>query len=468
LVDGGADVAERQQTLRRAIDWSFKLLSPEQRTFFARLGVFAGTFDLEAALSVAGADLGSPLDLLVSLVKQSMVSRTGQDRYRLLDTLRAYALEVLDDLDPDATRDRHAAFYAELAVRGEVGIRGSEQLAWLEALRSDINNFRTALDWSLATGDLTCAARQAAALSWFWTLNGMLTEAIRPLARLLPAEDVPTATRAKCHWGYALLAASLGQLTTARTAGYQAVELARAAGDDAEVAYGLNAVAVSEWALGDHGRSESAHREAIALLEQTGDAWGLAVCRVLLARTLFDSGDPEAARVAEEGVEAARRSGDRHVLGIALTQTAQMAMADGDHQAALRTANEALALQEAVGYTEGTVSALHVLGQSHRLAGDAVAARDVHVRALRLATRIGHAAATCEAVEDLARVEADDDPAVAGVLLRAAREERDARRLPLRRRDAEELERLDAVLATRQGDPVAGRPLSDLVADLIE
>jgi predicted ATPase/DNA-binding SARP family transcriptional activator len=468
LVDGGADVAERQQTLRRAIDWSFTLLSPDQRTFFARLGTFAGTFDLEAALSVAGAGLDSPLDLLVSLVKQSMVSRTGQDRYHLLDTLRAYALEVLDDLDPDATRDQHAAFYAELAVRGEVGIRGSEQLAWLESLRSDVNNFRTALDWSLRTGDLTCAARQAAALSWFWTLNGMLTEAIRPLARLLPAEDIPTATRAKCHWGYALLAASLGELTTARTAGYRAVELGREAGDDAEVAYGLNAVAVSEWALGDHSRSESAHCEAIALFEQIGDAWGLAVCKVLLARTLFDRGDTAAAQVAKEGVEAARRAGDRHVLGIALTQTALMAMAEGDHEAALRTANEALALQEAIGYTEGTVSALHVLGQSHRLAGDAVAARDVHLQALRLATRIGHAAATCEAVEDLARVDADEDPAVAHVLLHAARQERDARRLPLRRRDAEELDRLEALLAARQLDPVAVRPFSDLVAELIE
>jgi predicted ATPase/DNA-binding SARP family transcriptional activator len=468
LVDGGPDVAERQQTLRRAIDWSFKLLSPEQRAFFARLSVFAGTFDLEAALSVAGADLGSPLDLLVSLVKQSMVSRAGQDRYRLLDTLRAYALEVLDDLDSGATRDRHAAYYAELAERGEIGIRGSDQLAWLESLRSDVNNFRAALDWSLVTGDLACAARQAAALSWFWTLNGMLTEAIRPLERLLADDDIPTATRAKCHWGYALLAASLGQLTTARTAAYRAVELGREAGDDGEIAYGLNAVAVTEWALGNHDWSESAHRDAITLLEQMGDPWGLAVCKVLLARTLFDRGDTAAAHVAQEGVEVARRSGDRHVLGIALTQTAQMAVAEGDHEAALSAANEALALQEAIGYTEGTVSALHVLGQSHRLAGDAVAARDVHLRALRLATRIGHAAATCEAVEDLARVDADEDPAVARVLLGAARHEREARKLPLRRRDAEELDRLEAVLASRQAGPLAGRPLSDLVAELIE
>ena len=73
LIDGGADVAERQQTLRAAIDWSFELLSDDQRTFFARLGVFAGTFDLEAALAVAGEGLEAPLELLASLVKQSMV-----------------------------------------------------------------------------------------------------------------------------------------------------------------------------------------------------------------------------------------------------------------------------------------------------------------------------------------------------------------------------------------------------------
>ena len=101
LIGGAADAAERQQTLRAAIDWSFELLSPAQRTFFARLGAFAGTFDLDASLTVAGDGLEAPLELLSSLVKQSMVARAGPDRYRLLDTLRAYALEVLADLDAD-------------------------------------------------------------------------------------------------------------------------------------------------------------------------------------------------------------------------------------------------------------------------------------------------------------------------------------------------------------------------------
>ena len=151
----------------------------------------------------------------------------GNDRYRLLDTLRAYALDVLADLDADETRNRHAGYYVQRAEQGELEIRGPDQLAWLDRFRSDLNNFRAALEWGLSTGDTTSAARLAGALAWFWTLNGMLTEAIQHLERLIEIDDVPPPTRAKCLWGYALLASSLGRLETARAAAYRAVACGR-------------------------------------------------------------------------------------------------------------------------------------------------------------------------------------------------------------------------------------------------
>jgi predicted ATPase/DNA-binding SARP family transcriptional activator len=466
LVDGGADAAARQQTLRGAIDWSFELLTSEQGTLFARLGVFAGTFDLDAALEVAGAGLPNALELLASLVKQSMVTRAGSDRYRLLDTLRAYALGVLAELDADDTRARHATYYTQLAERGEIAIRGPEQLEWLDRFRSDINNLRAALEWSLLTGHVGQAARQAGALAWFWTLNGMLTEAIDHLERLVGAQDISAAIRAKCVWGYALLAASLGRLETARDAGYLAAELGRGCGDPAGTAYGLNAAAVAEWALGRHHRSLRAHAEAIELLAKIEDQWGLAVCKVLQARTLFDRHDPDAPQVAREGVEHARRAGDLHVLGIALTQIAQLAIADGDPSAAVSGAAEALDLQEQIGYTEGTVSALHVLGQAQRLAGDVNEARALHRRALALASRIGHAAAMCEAMEDLARAEAPEQPGFACALLRAARAEREARGVPLRQRDAEDLLALERALPSTEDAAGQDHAFTSLVEEL--
>ena len=465
LVDGGVAVTERQQTLRAAIDWSFELLSADQRRFFARLGVFAGTFDLDAALTVAGEGSDTPLELLASLVKQSMVARGGNDRYRLLDTLRAYALEVLADLDADETRNRHAGYYVQRAEQGELAIRGPNQLDHLDRFRTDLNNFRAALDWCLSTGDTTSAARQAGALAWFWTLNGMLTEAIQHLERLIEIDDVPPPTRAKCLWGYALLASSLGRLETARAAAYRAVSVAGQS-DTAGAAYGLNAAAVAEWALGNHDRSLDAHRQAIALLDRLDDPWGLAVCHVLQARTLFDLGDDTAAAVARIGVEHARRAGDRHVLGIGLTQLAQIAIAGNDTAAAISAASEAVALQERIGYTEGIVSALHVLGHAYRASGDMHVARQHHQRALGLAARIGHAAAMCEAVEDLARDELTDRPAVAAALLRAARTERARRQLPLRQRDSQQLGQLEQALTALGEHGPDERTFSELVAEM--
>jgi predicted ATPase/DNA-binding SARP family transcriptional activator len=467
LIDGGADVVERQQTLRGAIDWSFELLSEDQRTFFARLGAFPGSFDLDAALTVAGFGLESPLELLASLVKQSMVARVGKERFRLLDTLRAYAQAALAGRDADATRDRHAGFFVERAEQGELAIRGAAQLVWLESFRNDVNNFRAAIEWSLLMGDTTRAAREAGALAWFWTLNGMLGEAIQHLERLVEVQEVVPATRAKCLWGYALLTASLGRLATARDAAYQAVDIARSCSDDIAVAYGLNAAAVAEWALGNHDRSLEAHSDALTLLDKLDDRWGLAVCNVLQARTLFDLGHAAAASVAAlQGVEHARSAGDLHVLGIALTQIAQLAIADGDLSAAVAAATEALMMQERIGYTEGTVSALHVLGRAHRLAGEIDSARAHHKRALGLASRIGHAAATCEAVEDIARVEASDDPHRALVLLGAAQEERARRALPLRRADAEELSRLEETLRRLVDGPIDYQPFADVLREV--
>ena len=136
------------------------------------------------------------------------------------------------------------------------------------------------------------------------------------------------------------------------------------------------------------------------------------------------------------------------------------------HKLAVSAASEALGLQELIGYTEGIVSALHVLGQAHRLRGDLDAARDHHRRALVLASRIGHAAAMCEAIEDLARDEAVDRPDRAAMLLQAARAERTRRSLPLRQRDAQELADLERTLNAPSGAASADRSFHDLVVEM--
>jgi len=436
LVDGSREAAPRQQTLRSALDWSFDLLTEDEQRYFARLSVFEGSFELGAAAAVAGEGFADPLLLLTDLVRQSMVVALAGDRYRLLDTLRMYGQERLDGPDAAATRARHAAHYVAFAEAAELHVRADDQLEWLGRLRAEITDLRAAADWSFEGGDGLAGARLAGALAWFWTLDGRLGEAIRHLERAVATPDLPPLVRAKALWGYALLAASLGELERARDAGAESAGLGRAAGDDATTGYGLNARAVAEWALGNHAAAAATHDEAIGCFARVDDAWGTAICTVLRARTALDQGDDRAGAMAQAGLAAARRSGDRHLIGIALEQIARGQRAQGSIDDVIATGTQALAAQESIDYTEGVIAALHLLGEAHIQNGELDAAESLHRRALALAERIGHVAALCEALEGLAEVRAAqgrDEEALRMLIVAAG--ERAHRQLPARAPD---------------------------------
>ena len=160
LGGGERGAIERHATLRAAIDWSYDLLSPDEQRVLARLSVFAGGCSLEAAEAVcsgAGIDEVEVLDLLSALVARSLVvaedDASGERRYRLLETIRQYAEERVDDAERAELRDRHADFYVEFTETAAEGLRGPDQLRWVLEIESELENIRAALAWSIATND---------------------------------------------------------------------------------------------------------------------------------------------------------------------------------------------------------------------------------------------------------------------------------------------------------------------------
>lgn len=471
LVDGSSDIAPRQQTLRGAVEWSIGLLDDLQRTFFARLGVFHGTFDLAAATCVGDVDEVESLRLLTSLVRQSMVTMVEQDRYRLLDTLRAYALEMLDDLDADATRLRHAHCYVQSATEGEQGIRGPRQLEWLARLRADRANHRAALEWLVGVGHGAAAARLAGALGWFWTLDGMLEEAEVELERVLEFDDLPPLERSKALWSLALLEASLGRMTRAGARALESVDEGRRSGDAVQTASGLNALAVVQWATGDYQSSELTRAEAISLFSESDEQWGVALSLVLQARTGIDRDDPSAGELAQRALDAARTVDDRHLIGIALQQMARVALTRGRPADALAYAMESLRNAETIGYVEGVIGALHDAAHALAANGQIDDAHAMHVRALQLASQIGHTAAMCEAIEGIAiAVAARNDVTTAAALLSAVDTERERQRLPRRPDDDGELAGLRQAIngeRTASCDDIVHRTFDQVVDEWI-
>ncbi len=454
LVDGARDLAPRQQTLRAAVDWSADLLDDQHRRFFARLAVFPATFDLDAATAVAAErGVDDAFRMLSDLVRQSMVTVPGPDRFRLLDTLRAYAAELLADADADATSERHAQHYLALAERGETGIRGPDQRHWLEQLRAAVPHHRAALEWMLSTGDTESAARLAGALGWFWVVDGMLADAHHHLGQIVDLPGPSERVRAKVSWTLALAAGSLGDLQRCQTLGAKAADLGRTVGDDAIIGYGLNAEAVALWGSGQLDQSAALHEQAVRQFEAADDVWGIGVSTVLRARTAIDADEPTAAEMARHAVEAAHRTGDAHIIGIALEQCARVALNEGDPTRALALVEESLAGHEAIGYSEGMLASLHLLGRAELAAGDPIAARERHLRALGIAVGIGHVAATIEALDGLASVAvALGDTPLATRLAVVVESERNARHLPRRTDESALFDILAAESATLAPD----------------
>src|SRR4029077_3172691 len=242
LLTGGArDLPERQQTLRNTLDWSFGLLSAPEQALFARLGVFAGPFDLPAAEAVGAAGPTDPgraghvMDTLGSLVDSSLVqpqTRDGEPRFELLQTIREYALERLrDGADWREAHARHAAYFRALAEPAPAELQGPGQLAWLDRLETEHRNLGAAMSWLVEQDQLEPAIQLSWATWRFWWLRGHAEELASYVDILAKSEHLPPQQRALALSGTGFGLFASGDQATAQPLLEQSLPLHRQAGD---------------------------------------------------------------------------------------------------------------------------------------------------------------------------------------------------------------------------------------------
>lgn len=195
LTGGRRGAPARQRTLEASLDWSDDLLDDAQRLALARLSVFAGSFELDAAEAVMageGIDQGDVLDLVAGLVEQSLlqvVQRQGSARYRLLESIRVYARQRLSGLDdPVRVRGRHLEFHVGLAGRAQAGLTGGQPEPWVARLVADLDDLRAAMDWAVEAKDLRGLVDLTEPVVRFWFERGLSREVHR---RLHDAATVP-------------------------------------------------------------------------------------------------------------------------------------------------------------------------------------------------------------------------------------------------------------------------------------
>ncbi len=188
LTGGYSDLPQRQRTLRDTIDWSFNLLTPDERQFFICLGVFVGGFSLEAVKAVcADKSDDDVFELIQSLADKSLVTLSDDDqRFGMLETVREFAGEKLVARGHEnELRQKHADHFLSLVEKASVLMHGSDQLHWLSVVERDYTNIRGAIDWLLNKGDLETVSRFGSALWYFWYVRGHTSEGLAWMERAL-------------------------------------------------------------------------------------------------------------------------------------------------------------------------------------------------------------------------------------------------------------------------------------------
>jgi predicted ATPase len=389
LTSGRRDAPERQRTLRATIGWSYDLLEPAERSLFARLGVFAGSFTFDAAEEVCGAGL----DAVQALVEQSLVRRWSSGRLGMLETIVEYARERLEvSGEAEELRRRHAAYFLVIAEAANLSMesigRGKQRH---ELVIPERHNLRAAIDW--ATGaDPELGLQIAVALENFWVTNDPVEGTRRFEALLARAGDIPLDLRARALRDYGGSAQMSGDLERADLAYEESGRLFREIGDDA-------GVATSTFRLGN----SASWRKDYTL------------CR----------------RLYEESLETFRRVGDTIGELQVLGNLGAIAAMQGDLEHSRELTERSAALGREVGWVWWEAGQYANLGEVALLSGQIEAGRDHARRSLELALQIGDREALVYALAQLVWVAVDrSDEELASVLWKAIEAEEARRPMP--------------------------------------
>jgi predicted ATPase/DNA-binding XRE family transcriptional regulator len=352
---GGRDLPDRQRTMRATLDWSHDLLSEPERELFRRLSVFAGGFTLEGAEavgtagSVGGEDV---LDLLGALVEQSLVvvqppKAGGESRYGMLEPVRQYALEKLEESEEAGMVGRsHAAFYLALTERAYPDVLGERQVEWLERLEQEYGNLRAAMSWALDADDGATGARMGWTLWYFWWARSYHREGRRWMEEVLKCTLPPT-LRGRALVVAGTLAWGHGDYERCGRYSEEGLEVSHQAGDELGAAWARVGLGLSEMSGSDHEAATSHLQEALRSFRQLDEGYGVAhVTNFLGMVALMRGNQVQATAMFEEGLAAARRRGDRTSTCTALYNLAQAALSRSDYDEATLLFEEGLTLSE--------------------------------------------------------------------------------------------------------------------------
>lgn len=438
LTGGRRSAIPRQQTLQALIDWSYDLLTSEEKSLLQRLSVFLGGWTLAAAEEVCAREDIQPasiLDVMTRLVDKSLVlfeDQAGEARYDMLQTIRQYAGEkLIQSSEMEALRNRHLSYYADFTRAAAPQLRQSDQNFWMDRLEEEHDNLRAALEWSLSSDDVECikaGMRIAASSTLFWIVRGHWNEAWNWMQKLLqtPAvQSMQCIEKTQLLYSSGFLVKELGDIHVAKDLFTQALQEARTQQDAHSQGFallGLGKLATIEHFFEEAGKlidqslaifrslqekeglamalaekgTITADREGypaarpyfqenLELCREIGDELGVAGTLQALGRIeLYEKNPKQARQYVEESLQIYRRSGDKSGIAGALSVIGLVELYSDELDQSRQHYEEALRITRELRSSPGIGTALIALGEIARAQSDYSAARAYYEEALHI------------------------------------------------------------------------------------
>jgi predicted ATPase/DNA-binding SARP family transcriptional activator len=404
LTRGNPAAMPRQQTLQAAIDWSYELLTEEERSALRKLAVFSGGWTLEVAEETIGDPGWQILDVMSDLIDKSLVvaedDLSGEWRYRMLETVREYALERLRESGEEpAARKRHFDYFLKLAEEGSGNPSGDITQYWLDRLEIEHDNVRAALQHAPSPEHL---ARLTRYMYWFWNLHGHWHEAQIWLDKSLEEYRVADIHRAKVLSAAGVLSWRRGDYDSALQFLDEAFGIYQRENDIHSVASMLGNMGLVHGDLGDYRKARECHEQSLKICRELGDRNGVAARLTNLGLVaLYESDYPAARGHLSEAIAINREIGVTRGLASCLANLGLVLLREGDLAGARKCNEECVAMCRELSFKSNIGYALHGLGMISAEEGDNEAARTYFRESLAIRREIGEQKALADALTSI-------------------------------------------------------------------
>ncbi len=391
VAEGPRDLPAHHQNLRDAIAWSYELLDTEERHLFAQLAVFTGGCTVQAAEEICG-----DVRPLARLADKSLVTIEEQ-RYAMLETIREYALERLEESGAVSEMcNRHATYFLQFAENAEPELTGPRQMVWLDRLEREHHNLRAALHWLIESGDAEKALRMGGALWRFWQTRGYLGEGLELLQAALNVKSVGfdhslASARAEALLGMGWLLRDAGDFAEMKNCFEECLTLCEHLEDTSRRAYALYSAGYADYLMGEHARGIRAIEESVALYRTLPDGSGIALPLFMLGRIAVGEGAYDRAQAYfMESLEIEKKRGRTFGTARTLGSLGELAIYRGEYAQATAYLNESQTILNELGERQLYAWVLTKRGELAWHQGDLAQARAFLETSLNVSSEIDY------------------------------------------------------------------------------